>query len=390
MNLVWFLTVGTIFSVILGEFGQYPFGVTSSSISLTDLLLVVALFFLLVWNVGIKKDVKFLGAAKLLSIFWGVGFLSLIFSGDLSGGLYLIRFILYSSSLLLGYKLVAAHRNIEEILRTVVFSLTILLGIGFTQMIVFPDMSLLTDFGFDPHQNRMFATILDPNFLGMILNIGFVFSLYLFIKENGKIWLVLSLLFCLGILLTFSRSTYLAFLTEAIILGLFRMKKLLFITIIATILLFVLVPKFNERIVGGVSIDKTASERIESWQRGLIIFEKNPIFGVGFNNVRSRIESENLLKTYSIDGGNSGGGVDSSIVFVLATTGIIGFSSYLLFWGTLLGRIIQYKKHSTLKISLLAMIAGLIVHSQFVNSLFFPPIMFLYFLILGAFLCEQD
>lgn len=384
MNLVWFITIGAIFSIILGEFGQYPFGVTSSSVSLTDILLSLALFFLFVWKVSIKKEVRFLKVLIPLSVFWLVGSVSLVLSGELSGGLYLIRFMLYSTSLLLGYELIKSGIKIGSLIRVILYSLVTLLSLGFLQILFFPDMSLLTDFGFDPHKNRMFSTLLDPNFFGLMLNIGFLMSLYFYFLKPQRKWIYFCIAFSIGIFLTFSRSAYLALLIEILILGFFRMRKLLIISLVIFTLLFLLVPKFNERVVGGINVDKTASERIESWKKGFSIFTEQPFIGVGFNNLRVNLEKQNLLKTYSIDGGNSGAGVDSSLVFILATTGVIGLSVYLYFWIDIL------KKIKRQKIITSALLGGLLINSQFINSLFFPPIMLIYFLILGAFIANQE
>lgn len=384
MNLVWFITIGTIFSIVLGEFGQYPFGVTSSSVSLTDILLSLALFFLFVWKVSIKKEVRFLKVLIPLGIFWLVGLVSLILSGELSGGLYLIRFMLYSTSLLLGYELIKSGIKIGSLIRVILYSLVTLLSLGFLQLLFFPDMSLLTDFGFDPHKNRMFSTLLDPNFLGMMLNIGFLMSLYFYFLKPQRKWIYFCIAFSIGIFLTFSRSAYLALLIEILILGFFRMRKLLIVSLVIFTLLFLLVPKFNERVVGGINVDKTASERIESWKKGFSIFTEQPLIGVGFNNLRINLEKQNLLKTYSIDGGNSGAGVDSSLVFILATTGVIGLLAYLYFWTDSL------KKIKKQRVIIFALLGGLLINSQFINSLFFPPIMLIYFLILGAFIANQE
>ncbi len=45
MNLVWFVTIGSFLSVILGEFGRFPFG-QSAAVRVSDVLIFLALVFL--------------------------------------------------------------------------------------------------------------------------------------------------------------------------------------------------------------------------------------------------------------------------------------------------------------------------------------------------------
>lgn len=386
MNLVWFLTIGTVFSVILGEFGQYPFGNVSSSISLTDILLSLTIGFFLIWKIGVQRQVKLPRIFYLLIGFWIIGGISLLLSGILGGGLYLIRFIFYSLSFLIGFEVVK-FKGVSALFKVIISSLVLLIVLGFIQILVFPDISFLTDFGYDPHKGRLVSTFLDPNLLGAVLNIGFVLSLYFLVKQRTQRWVFISVIFALGIFLTFSRSAYLAMVIPILIFGIFKLRKILLISLIVGTLLFLLVPQFNQRLSGAFQIDKTSSERIESWQKGLTIFYQKPILGVGFNNIRVALEENNLFKVFSSDGGHSGSGIDSSLILVFSTTGIIGGVVYLSFWLLTLYKLLKGRKLISLelKLSLLSLILAILINSQFINSLFFPPVMLLMYLIIGGF-----
>ena len=66
-----------------------------------------------------------------------------------------------------------------------------------------------------------------------------------------------------------------------------------------------------------------------------------------------------------------------------ATTGIIGLSLYLYLLINVF-RTLKYKARSSpLHLGALAAFFGLIVDSQFINSLFFPQVMLLFYFILG-------
>lgn len=391
MNLVKFLTVGVIISIILGEFGQFPFGVTSASFSITDILLALTVGLLLVWQVGIKKNVVMPKTFLVLLFFSVMGVVSLVFSGEFRGGLYLVRYFLYSFSFLLGYVLVKDEAiDVYDLTKVMVYSGLVLAVLGFLQLVFIPNLDFFTGFGFDPHQGRLVSTFLDPNFAGLFLNMSFVLAIFLWFKYQERRWLVLGGIFILAIILTFSRSAFLVLALELLLLGVLKSWRVLVVTVLVFGLVFLSVPRFSERIVGGLKVDKSASERLDSWGKGLAVFYQHPTLGVGFNNLRFAYQQNNLFKVFSPDGGNSGAGVDSSLIFVLATTGIVGFLVFLGFWINYFFAIFKGKLHKDVKLILVTLVLGLFVGSQFVNGLFYPPILFFALLVMGSFYAVGD
>lgn len=381
MNLVWFLTIASFLSLLLGEFGHYPFGASGVAISLTDILVTASLTFLLIWQIGIKKKIDLPSNFKWLACFFLTGSISLIVSKELQGGLYLIRFVVYSGSFYLGYSLIRSKViSLEHLLNLILISAVLLSFIGFFQLIFFPDLEFLTLFGYDPHKNRLVTSFLDPNFAGCFLSVAILAGFYLWTKKKNKLLLALLGLLTLATILTFSRSAYLMLFLELVFFGLLKLKKILLLLVIIFISSYLLVPRFSQRIVGGWEVDKSAIERINSWQNGLAVFRQNPLLGIGFNNLRSVFERENLFKVFSQEGGHSGAGVDSSLIFVLATTGIIGLIVYL-FWWVIYLKSIARKEESAF---LYCLILGLLANSFFINSLFYPPVMLVLYSILGA------
>lgn len=383
MNLVWFLTIGAVISTISGELGRYPFG-SPGAVGVTDLMVGLTLMFLLVWQVGIQKKISLFRGWRFMIIFWLVALASLIFSKDLGGVLYLIRFILYSSYIWVGFNLVKSKvTNLENIYGLIILTSTVLALLGFLQLLIFPDLSFLTDFGFDPHKNRLTATFLDPNFMGAYLSIGALITLERFIKTKSKILLAALIAMIVATILTFSRSAYLMLASEFLVYGLFRLKKLVVILLVGVVVLYLVFPGFSARIQGGLNVDRSASERIISWQNGLQIFRDNPLLGVGFNNLRFYSEKKNLFRVFSDNGGHSGAGVDSSLLFVLVTTGIVGLVTFLAWW-IYMFKVTLPKKEPLLIMSCISL--GLLIDSQFINSLFYPPIMLLVYLLWGSIL----
>lgn len=389
MNLIWFLTVSTILSITLGEFGQFPFGMTSPSISLTDILLSLTLLLLFIWQIEVKKKFQMPKIFKVLMLFWIVAFGSLFWSGNLTGGLYLIRFIFYSLSFLLGYQLIKSKRiEMDKLIMVVVLTSSLLSILGCVQLLVLPDLEQLKLLGFDPHKERLVSTFLDPNFAGVIINLGLILSIYLWIKKKTFLLFLGIVTNSFALILTFSRSAYLMLLIALLLLGFLKFRKIMPLLLMTVIILFIAVPRFSERIEGILSLDKSASERIDSWNKGFIIFQKNPILGVGFNNLNAASEKYQLVKIFSKDGGHSSSGIDSSFLTVLSTTGVAGFLPYISFWILILINLLkryQIKNQGDLPLFFLAIIASILVSSQFINSLFYPPNMLITYLLIGSF-----
>lgn len=437
MNLVLFLYIAVFFTLTLGEFGQFPFGKTDFSVSATDILLTLALTASLIWNIGIRKSLVIPKNFKYLMVFWAVALISLLFSLDLSGAFYLVRFIIYSATFYLAFHLTKARiLGLGEFLTLVKITTLTLSVIGIFQFVIFPDLESLSIEGYDPHKFRIFSTFLDPNFLGALLSFGFVLYLYEltckkytnirdYIKEN-RINLVWLMLLGITIIFTFSRSAYLMLVLSIPIILVVKNIKLLLIFVIFSVILYLLFPAFNERINGAINIDASAVQRFSSWDKGLIIFQDNPILGVGFNNIRNYSQKENLVHLSSVDGGNSGAGIDSSLIFILATTGLLGFISFTIFLSKILydffssamynlkffcslqfypvkflKRVFKVpilvkwskeiyekgvlRKNNYLSLPLLGLTLGLMANSFFINSLFYPQLMFIWYSLLGVY-----
>lgn len=398
MNLILFLYIAVVFSLALGEFGQFPFGQTGFSVSLTDFLLTFGVSILLIWNIGIKRNLKVPKNFYWLLGFWLICFFSLLINFNFSGWLYLFRFIVYSSSFYFVFHLVKSKILGRGEFLTLIKTVSIVIAVlGLIQLVVFPDLEPLSMYGYDPHKNRLFSTFLDPNFAGTFFSFAFIFTFAellgkkfqdfsQYVRDN-RFNILASILLTASTILTFSRSAYLMLFSGMFILLVMRKKLLLVPLFLIPLILYLVFPPFSARLNGVINLDKSASERILSWEKGLTIFQQNPLFGVGFNNIRQAAENLNLNKTYSADGGNSGAGIDSSLIFIMATTGIAGIAAFLLFIFRVLFDCIKsiIQKKYSFSLPLFASFTGLLLNSFFINSLFFPAIMVLWFSALGVF-----
>lgn len=286
--------------------------------------------------------------------------LPLSFAQYTSSFLYIIRLsgFIFLGWLILSRVLPSLKQNIESVLMLSGISLAVL---GLLQFIFLPDLSFLAQFGWDPHYYRTSSTFLDPNFLGgfLVLTLLLIFS-----KQRYSLFLVVYI----ALLTTFSRSSYGMFLLSFLTLSF--LKKSLKIAILAGFLFLFLLLSFQVYIravntVTPLDRNQTASFRLSTWSQGFQIFQKNPLLGVGYNAYNAALRYYNLGDEQFLQGKGAFSN-DSSLLHVLATTGILGTVAFLLFLMTLIKA--AYPKNPFF----IAAIIGLIGHSVFVNSLFYP------------------
>lgn len=361
------------FSIAAGQIIRIPIG-THGGITMLDItIMILVLIGTLRLKTRLKSPPGFIVAAvifiliALLSLFsTPLRLTALEIFTSLS---YNIRFSLFILLAWLIYLKAFPNINVYSVLKTSGLSLAIL---GFLQFTFLPNLSFLLPNGWDPHYFRTVSTFLDPNFAGAF----FVLTLLIISHLGGGLdrqprdfYIKFAFVF-LALLTTFSRSSYVMFLISGITYGILKKSKLLILsTIVLFLTLLVSFQIYTQLIANPRNIDreKSASLRMNTWQQGWTIFQKSPFLGVGFNAYRYGLKEYQLGdEQFILSHGASTN--DSSLLYVAATTGIIGLFSFLFLLFTLLKR---GKKNLILTAGLL----GLITHSFFANSLFYPPIL---------------
>lgn len=310
---------------------------------------------------------------KPVLIFIVVSLVSLIINSSLLKGsefftslLYLVRWAVYASV----YFIVSAFdKAFKKTILTFMFIAggIVLLG-GFIQYAFYQNLRNLYYLGWDEHMHRLFSSFLDPNFAGAIFVLYLLFLAGIYIQRRNFIYIVLILFTLVSVYLTFSRSALLMLFSGAIVLFVMTKRvRLILILFIVSILFFVISSRsFN---IENVNLLRTASSeaRIESARDAISIIQENPLIGVGFNAYRYAQIRYGLREEVGAKLSHADAGTDNSFLFVLATTGIIGFASYLFIWYRIL--------KNALSPVVIASIIGLFINSFFINSLFFPPLM---------------
>lgn len=250
--------------------------------------------------------------------------------------------------------------------------------LGLLQFIFLPDLRFLSSSGWDPHYFRTVSTFLDPNFTGAFLVLTLLLLSYSYLRGKNILTPRVSYIFFfivyLALLTTFSRSSYGMFLISFTALSFFiKSWRLFLLTLILSLVLLIGFYTYTKLVSEPRNINRvqSASFRINTWQQGLTIFKSHPVLGVGFNAYRFALEDYNLGDKQFLNSHGSSSN-DSSLLFVASTTGIIGLLIYLFFLFSL-----TRQNHIVS-----SAIIGLLAHSFFANSLFFPPI-FLWLLVIS-------
>ena len=335
----------------------------------------------------------------------------------LASSFYLLRWIAYAALFPI---VMSFDEKFKKKLMVFLFidGLVILLA-GFLQYFFFNSLKSLYYLGWDEHMHRVFSTFFDPNFAGAFFVLFFLFvggvfvsriplskekphpspstpvkqaaSLRPALKGEGVIFNKYFLFFVLGltliaIFLTFSRAALLGLIAGSVVfLFLIKKKKLLFV-LLAVMAVFVAIasPQFYDE---NMNLFRTASSnaRLANYATALKFIHDRPLLGVGFNSYRYAKESYGYKTNWTLAPSHADAGVDNSFLFVLATTGIIGFIAYCGLLITILKRAyyLYRKKNNILSVVVISSIAALCVNALFINSLFFPPLMLWMWVLVG-------
>ncbi len=290
----------------------------------------------------------------------------------LVSGFYLMRWVMYLISAVIIFNMLKEDMiNIDRIFFIFIYSGIFISIAGLFQLLLLPDFETLDpSLGWDPHKNRLASTFFDPNFTGGYLVLCLILLFSYLAKKFNKIYFIYSVILTVAVFLTFSRSSWVMLAIVVFVYGVLKYRWLLLLSIIVAFSAYYFVPRVQTRLSGTTDPSDSAHFRLISWSNTFDIARDNLLTGVGFNAFRYAQRDYGFLSIDNFEK-HSGAGSDSSLLFVLATTGIFGLVVYVL--GYLMLVFLPLRD----KVSSIAIAGSLLIHSQFVNSLFFPQIMFL-------------
>lgn len=374
-----FIILLIVFS--LGELTRIQLA-DSIAINLNDIFVFV---FVLSWIVKkiIKRD-KFKKPFLFLpiTIFFVLSIVTLFFNVHrlsinefFVSLLYPLRWLLYSG---VYFAFMDFDKEFKKkMTKFLLIPISLVILIGFVQSVFYQNLRNLYYLGWDEHLYRLFSGFLDPNFAGVFLVLAFIFLLGLIFQgknTQNKLLLVLAGLNLLAIYLTYSRTALLGLIAGAMIFLYFKInKKYLIIVLIFLLLLVLFIPKSFQ--TEGTNLFRTASteQRIKSAQIAIQVFKDNPVLGVGFNSYRYYQKEHGFIAGSLWQVSHAGSGTDNSFLLILATTGILGFISYLylLYKMFLLGK----PKNQTTKLVLFTSLTVFCISGLFINVLFYTFLM---------------
>jgi hypothetical protein len=207
----------------------------------------------------------------------------------------------------------------------------------------------------------LFGLFFDPPIAGAIY--GILFIIIFFYPHIFKYrWVYYSLLITLfiGIVLTFSRGTYLGLIAVS---AFYLFKKKLYKVFFAIICIFVLfllvIPKQQ-----GESMNLlrtfTIGARLEDYQEAIRIWQKQPIMGIGYNHIR--YEKEQKTDSKNVESvSHAGASFHSSFLILLVTGGMIGLGvGIVMLW--MLGKTSEVSSYIIVLVSVMSLTDNVFLH----------------------------
>lgn len=373
------ITVALLFlGLTAGQLWKFPSG-WSGGLTLLDFA-VITLNLWVIWKIRFRlKSPPFWTQAGLIFILIAV--ISLLLTPlrltseeYFNSAAYPVRFFLY---LLLGWCL---NQGVFPGLKKQIYLVLTISGLalailGLFQLVLMPNLQELAKEGWDPHYFRTVSTLLDPNFLGGYLILTLILLTGRIKVIQPRMFVPIFIVIYLAGVTTFSRSVTLMFLTSFLTLSFFYQSiRLLILTAFLMLGFGLGFLVYEQTIANPRHIDRqqSAQYRLSSWQMGLRMFQERPIIGIGFNAYRYALRELKLAPKEFIQSRGSSAS-DSSLLFVAATTGIIGLFSYLIFLFLILYTALKnYLSGNRWGLIWLAGTLGIIVQSFFINNLFYP------------------
>jgi len=313
-----------------------------------------------------KKAKLFFAFLAILCLTWLVSLNKFSLFENIVSILYLFRLIFYiffSGYFWFHYR--ENKKQIEILKRFMLFMTVFILLVSFIQYFFYPDLSNLYYLGWDQHLSRMFGVFFDTSVSVSIY--ALLFLLFINLDLKNKILQNFLLVFlAVAVILTFSRSAYIAFILT--VFGFYLNKQALrnfwlFLAFIAVLL--IIVPK---QFGLGVGLNRIFSieSRIKDYAVAIDLWRKYPLTGVGYNRIGySRKFEETRQNKIKANHGRSS--FHSSYMIILVTGGIFG----LIFFVLNLAKLIIFHP----KAGYLFMFAALMSFSD--NILLHPFILFL-------------
>lgn len=334
-------------TLILFFFGQlFRLNFSNFSFPLFSLALLPLAFFNLLTQKNIRSKLNHPVVYFLIFSLFTLILNWFKFSFSLSSLFYWLRLISLLSFFIFPLKI---DNKLNRFLQLILWATLIF---GLIQYFLWPDFTAFSTFNWDPHLYRLVGTFFDPTFIGLIF-LFFILKIY-FNYSSNKLLIFIPYL---GLALTYSRSSLLAFFIVFSFISIIKKNIKIFLTTSLLILFtIILLPRLPGE---GTKLERSSSikAKIANYKEGLKLFSTSPIIGLGYNN----------LPTLRIDkNSHSSSGFDGSLLTIAITTGLIGLILFSkIFISTLISSSLYWQ----------SLLLAVFIHSLFANSLLYPWIL---------------
>lgn len=322
---------------------------------------------------------------QLLFIF--VGVLSLILNQILYNDIslqvslsYALRYTACLSLVAVGFLI----KDFKNISKAILASGTAFLLLGFLQYFLFYDLRPYVFLGWDDHLYRLFSSFFDPNFAGVFYSIFLIYLAYDIVKKpfvDSYPQIFIAFFTLVAIFATYSRTALVALFVGVLTICLIKKKFKILLATFLSIIFFLTI--FSDLSIEGLNPFRKVSvtNRLIALQETVQIFKKSPLIGVGFNGFRYAQVRYSIRDRIGTNLSNADAGSDNSLLFVFATTGIIGASFFIASYIWLFRYLLKLK--SEIGIYFAGIVSCIVAGSLFINVLFYIPIMSFAFLLIG-------
>ena len=273
-------------------------------------------------------------------------------------GLYFARFISYIVFIIYIVFHCSKQKELSRIL-----SGSVLVYVGITilsaalQYCYYPDLRNLFYDGWDPHYYRLFGLFLEPVIAAAVYGVICIFFAF---AQKIKLYIrvPIALVFFVMLIMTLSRAAWLALFITVLIFGARnRFLKLALVGVVVAAIVFVIIPKPSGE---GVNILRTSTilSRAVDYQEGILIWQRSPIVGIGYNHISA---IKHTPQTDITIPNHAAGSLHSSFLIILATGGVIGLL-FFLNWLVEIGRISEFTKYAVIFLSVVSLFDNVLLH----------------------------
>jgi hypothetical protein len=186
---------------------------------------------------------------------------------------------------------------------------------GLVQYFYYPDLRNLFYDGWDPHYFRLFGTYFEPVIAAAVYGVILIFAVTAK-RLNLAVRVLVGVIMAGMLVATFSRAAWISLILTALIYAArTKVIKIVVGALVIAGLIFVLLPKPSGE---GVNILRTSTifSRLTDYQEGLVIWQNNLVFGIGYNHIPAVKITPQLDSSVP---NHAAGSLHSSFLIILAS-----------------------------------------------------------------------